>query len=136
MYNKNKLLNIMKTILVDAGKVFVVNGEIDVKLHNLLETYTNPKILLTNANDEQIKDSGLTNLPYDLFTLKHNPDKDDPKYFKTMLKKYNLKPEDCIYFDHKQGAVDSAKSIGIASYFYDSKKKDLEKLQEFLDSNI
>jgi HAD superfamily hydrolase (TIGR01509 family) len=126
----------MKTILIDAGKTFVVNGNINEEMYTLLKTYPNNKILLTNANDEQIKSSGLTNLPYDLFTLKHNPDKDNPIYFKTMLEKYNLKPEDCIYFDHKQGAVDSAGSIGITSYFYNSDEKDLVALKEFLDDNI
>jgi HAD superfamily hydrolase (TIGR01509 family) len=126
----------MKTILVDAGKTFVVNGSIYEDMYDLLESYPNTKILLTNANDEQIEDSGLVNLPYDLFTLKHNPDKNDPKYFKILFEKYNLKPKDCIYFDHKQDAVDSAKSLGITSYFYDSEKKDLDELKEFLANNL
>lgn len=75
----------MKTILVDAAGTFVVDGKVDEKLHQLLENYPNKKIILTNANDEQIVTFGLTDLPYELFTLKHNPDKIDPVYFQKMI---------------------------------------------------
>ncbi len=125
----------MKTILVDASKTFVVDGKIDEDLYNLLETYPNRKIILTNADDEQLVAFGLVNMPYDVFTLKHNPDKVNPKYFEILLKQYNLDNSNVIYFEHSQEAVDSAKSVGITSYFYDSDKRDLVALKEFLDSN-
>lgn len=98
----------MKTILIDAVDTFVIKGKGVYKpLHDLLEEYSNRKIILTNANDEQMTEFGLTNLPYELFTLKHNPDKVDPKYFHQMFKHFNLKPEDIIYFEHNPGAVKS-----------------------------
>lgn len=125
----------MKTILVDASKTFVIDGKIDEDLYNLLETYPNRKIILTNADDEQLVAFGLVNMPYDVFTLKHNPDKVNPKYFEILLKQYNLDNSNVIYFEHSQEAVDSAKSLGITSYFYDSDKRDLVALKEFLDSN-
>jgi HAD superfamily hydrolase (TIGR01509 family) len=125
----------MKTILVDASKTLVIDGKIDEELYNLLETYPNRKIILTNADDEQLVAFGLVNMPYDVFTLKHNPDKVDPKYFEILLKQYNLDNSNVIYFEHSQEAVDSAKSLGITSYFYDSDKRDLVALKEFLDSN-
>ena len=125
----------MKTILVDAVGTFVVDTKINEEMHKLLETYPNKKIIVTNANDEQLVTFGLTNMPYEMFTLKHNPDKDNPKYFEALLNNYNLKVEDVIYFEHSQEAVDSAKSLGITSYFYDADKKDLEALKNFLDSN-
>ncbi|MBI2356930.1 HAD-IA family hydrolase [Candidatus Dojkabacteria bacterium] len=125
----------MKTILVDAVGTFVVDMKINEEMHKLLEQYPNRKIILTNANDEQLATFGLVNMPYDMFTLKHNPDKTDPKYFEAMLSNFNLTPEDVIYFEHSQEAVDSAKSVGITSYFYDAEKKDLESLKTFLDSN-
>lgn len=126
----------MKTILVDAVDAFVIEGEGVYKpLYDLLEKYPNRKIILTNANDEQMVEFGLTNLPYELFTLKHNPDKTDPIYFQTMLKKFDLKPEDAIYFEHNPDAVKSAQSVGITSHYYDSEKKDLEALKSFLDTN-
>ncbi len=126
----------MKTILVDAAGTFVVDGKIDEKLYNLLETYQNKKIILTNANDEQLVTFGLVNMPYEMFTLKHNPDKVDPVYFQKMLEHFNLKAEDCIYFEHTPAAVESAKSVGITSYYFDEQKRDLDSLKNFLDSNL
>ena len=126
----------MKTLLVDAFGTFVLEGSgIFVEMHNLLEQYPNKKIILTNANDEQMVTFGLLNLPYEMFTLKHNPDKDDPKYFEQMLQHFDLKVEDVIYFEHSPEAVKSAESLGIKSYFYDAEKKDLAALKTFLDNN-
>jgi len=33
-------------------------------------------------------------------------------------------------------AVESARFVGIVSYYYNNKEKDLEKLKSFLDENI
>ena len=79
---------------------------------------------------------GLTDLPYELFTLKHNPDKTNPNYFKQMLEHLNLKASELVYFEHNQEAVKSAKSLGINSYHYDSKKRDLIGLKHFLDNYL
>lgn len=126
----------MKTILVDAAGTFVVDSKVDEKLHQLLENYPNKKIILTNANDGQIIEFGLTDLPYELFTLKHNPDKVDPVYFKKMFEQLNLKAQDCLYFEHSPQAVESAKPVGINSYHFDEQKRDLVSLKNFLDSNL
>ena len=127
----------MKTILVDAVDTFIIEGKgIFKDLHNLLEQYPNKKIILTNANDEQMKEFGLIDLPYDLFTLKHNPNKPDPVYFETMLKEYSLNADDVVYFEHNPDAVKSAQSVGITSYHYDHEKKDLDALKVFLDENL
>ena len=58
------------------------------------------------------------------------------KYFKILLNHFNLTVDDVIYFEHSQAAVDSAKSVGVSSHFYNSDKKDLESLKKFLDINI
>ncbi len=126
----------MKTILVDAVGTFVVDVNINEVLHQLLENYPNKKIILTNANDEQLVSFGLVNMPYKMFTLKHNPDKVNPTYFKKMLEHFNLKAEDCVYFEHSPEAVKSAESVGIKTHYYDSDKKDLDSLKNFLDSNL
>ncbi|OGM18512.1 hypothetical protein A2686_02835 [Candidatus Woesebacteria bacterium RIFCSPHIGHO2_01_FULL_38_10] len=127
----------MRTILVDAVDTFVIEGKgIYKPMFDLLQNYPNRKIILTNANDEQKVEFGLTSLPYELFTLKHNPDKTDPKYFESMLKHFNLKSRDVVYFEHNPEAVKSAQSVGITSYFYDPDKKDLKALKLFLDEKV
>lgn len=127
----------MKTILVDAVGTFVIEGNGVYKpMFELLEKYPNRKIILTNANDEQLIPFSLTNLPYEMFTLKHNPDKVDTVYFQKMLQHYGLTVEDVIYFEHSLEAVKSAESLGIKSYHYDSLKQDLQALKAFLDENV
>lgn len=130
----------MKTILVDAVWCFIIEKEekfeIFKEMYDLLEIYPNKKIVLTGANDEQVIKFGLDNIPYELFTLKHNPEKTDSKYYETLLKNFNLGKDDVIYFEHSIEAVKSAESIGIKSYYYDNNKKDLESLKKFLDENL
>jgi len=127
----------MKTILVDAVDSFIIEGKgISQPMFELLEKYPNRKIILTNANEEQIVEFGLTNLPYELFTLKHNPDKTDPKYFEKMLGNFNLQAENVVYFEHNPEAVKNAQSVGITSYHYDAEKKDLQALKKFLDETV
>ena len=87
----------MKTILVDAIDCFIIEKEktfqIFKEMHDLLETFQNRKIILTGANEEQFKKFGLDNMPYEVFTLKHDPEKTDPKYFEILLQKFNLDPK-------------------------------------------
>lgn len=130
----------MKTILVDAVNGFIIESENNFKIfkemHDLLETFPNRKIILTGANDEQFKKFGLNKMPYEVFTLKHNPEKIDPKYFEIMLQNFSLSKDDAVYFEHNPEAVKSAESIGIKSYYYDPEKKDLAALKNFLTENL
>ena len=129
-----------KVILVDAVDTFVIedNGKFKVfkEMYDLLEAFPNKKIILTNANDEQFKKFSLDKMPYEVFTLKHNPDKTDPKYFKTMLQHFGLSKDDVVYFEHNPDAVKSAKSAGIKAYLYDPERKDLKALKRFLIETI
>lgn len=127
----------MKTILVDAVNTFVIEGAgVYQPMFELLEQYPNPKIIVTNANDEQLITFGLVNLPYQLFTLKHQPDKVDPSYFTVLFERFNLSPKDVVYFEHNPAAAASAQSLGITSFHYDHITKDLVALKLFLDSNL
>lgn len=127
----------MKTILVDAVDCFVSDtGEIYKEMHDLLETYPERKIILTGANDEQFKKFGLDKMPYEVFTLKHNPEKTDPTYYQKMLEHFNLSKDDVVYFEHNPEAVKSAQSAGITTHFFDYDKKDLGALKEFLNKNL
>lgn len=127
----------MKTILVDAIHGLIdVEGNVFREIHEILEEFPNKKIILTGANDEQMEKFKLNNAPYEVFTLKHDPEKTDPKYYEMMLAHFNLKAENVIYFEHAEDAVKSAQSVGIKTYFYDSEKKDLESLKKFLVDNL
>ena len=131
----------MKTILVDAADTYTIEAAetkfvVDREIHDLLESYDNPKIIVTNADDTQLATFGLVNLPYELFSLKHNPDKPDSNYFKTLLKRYGLNADDAVYFEHSLEAVKSAESVGIKSYHFDHEVRDYQALREFLDTNL
>ncbi len=127
----------MKTILVDAiNGLILEDGSVFQQMHELLEEYPNEKIVLTGANDEQFKLFNLENAPYKVFTLKHNPEKTDPEYYKLMLDEFNLRADQVIYFEHNAEAAKSAESVGITTYFYDHKKEDLMSLKRFIDKNL
>ncbi|MBI2147485.1 alpha/beta fold hydrolase [Candidatus Woesearchaeota archaeon] len=129
-----------KVILVDAVDTFVIEDKgkfkIFKEMYDLLEAFPNRKIILTGANDEQIIKFGLDKMPYEVFTLKHNPEKTEPKYFKIMLRQFWFSKDDVIYFEHNPPAVKSAESAGIKAYYYDSEKRDLKALKTFLSENV
>ena len=123
-----------KIILVDAWNAFFTEEGIFEDMYKMLEEFPNRKIILTGANDEQMKKFGIDKSPYEVFTLKHNPEKTDPEYYIKMLKHFNLNVNDVIYVEHNEDAVKSAESVGIKTFHYDKDKKDLESLKEFLKS--
>jgi len=123
----------MKTILVDAVLTFVdEGGHIFADMQSLLDALPNRKIILTGADDEQFQRFGLDRMPYEVFTLKHSPEKSDPAYYRQLLEHFNLSADDVVYFEHDPDAVSSAASLGIKSYQYDSDTKDLHALALFL----
>ncbi len=127
----------MKTILADAiSGLILKDGTVFEEMYKLLESYPNSKIVLSGANDEEWKQFNLDISPYEIFTLKHNPEKTDPAYFRTLLEHYNLSPDDVIYFEHNAQAAQTAESLGICTYFYDHTKADISALKNFLDKNL
>lgn len=137
---RQSIMKAMKTILVDAVDGLVIetkNGfQIFKQMHDLLESFPNRKIILTGANDEQFKQFGLDKMPYPVFTLKHNPEKTDPKYYDLMLKHFGLSKDEVVYFEHNPEAVKSAEAAGIKSYYYNPEKKDPVALKKFLTENL
>ncbi len=132
------MINIaMKTILVDAINTFVLKDiGIFNEMYKMLEQYPNKKIILTGANDKQTEKFGLNRLPYEVFTLKHDPEKTDPNYFKIMLEYFNLSADNIVYFEHNKDVVKSAQSIGINTFHYNKDIKDLEALKRFIDESL
>lgn len=128
---------IPKTILVDAIDGLINrDGTVFEEMHDLLEEYPNDKIILTSANDEQFDTFNLHQAPYEVFTLKHDPEKTDPQYYRTMLAHYGLRAADVVYFEHSEEAVASAQSVEIVTHFYDHEERDLEKLKDFLNREV
>jgi FMN phosphatase YigB (HAD superfamily) len=130
----------MKTILVDAVFALVIETDsgfsIDEEMLVMLEHFPNRKIVLTGADDDQYKLFNLAQVPYELFTLKHNPEKSDPAYYRTLLAQFGLRAEDVVYFEHDDAAVASAQSVGITTYHYDSAARDIAALEAFLHENL
>tara|TARA_B110000211_G_scaffold210117_1_gene247979 strand:+ start:876 stop:1253 length:378 start_codon:yes stop_codon:yes gene_type:complete len=125
----------MKIILIDAWNTLVKNKKLDVDLYYLLEKFENRKIILTNANNNELIDYGIVEMPYDVFSLSHEPNKDDSLYFKLLIKKYNLINTNLIYIEHNYEAVQSAMSIGIKTHHYNPKDTN-DSVYQFLLKNI
>lgn len=125
-----------KVILVDTWHVFITEDGINKDIENILNSFANKKILLTNSSKEQNEEHGIINMSYEVFTLSHNPGKSDPEYYKIMLEKFDLKANKVIYFEHGKDAVKAAQSLGIKTYWYDKNKKDIGSLREFIENNI
>jgi HAD superfamily hydrolase (TIGR01509 family) len=126
----------MKTILVDAVNGLILKGEgVFVEMYEMLEGFPNRKIVTTNADEEKREQYGVDSLPYEVFSLDNSPGKSDPEYYKTLLLRYNLKPDDVMCFEHNEDSVKSAQSVGINTYHYDAEKKDLDALRDFLTKN-
>jgi len=125
-----------KTILVDVWNCFLTEDGVNKDMHEMLEEFPNKKILLTNADDDDKKRFNMFNMPYELFTMEHNPDKVDPVYYEKMFEHFGLKAEDVVYFEHNSDAVKSAESLGIDTLHYDKGKKDLQEIKSFLVENL
>ena len=127
----------MKIILIDAVHTFVSDkGKVDKEVLNVLESYPNRKIIVTNAPYEKFEDYKLYNMPYDVFTLQKTPPKTDPTYFEVLIDKCHSKPRNFVYIEHNKEAVEVAKSLGIKSHHFDKDKRDIKALKQFLNDNI
>ena len=125
----------MKIILVDAWNTFIKDKKIDSTIYKLLEGFKNKKTILTNANEQELVNYGIINMPYEVFSLSHTPNKDNPLYFKSLIKKHNLVIKDLIYIEHNKEAVKSAKSLGIKTYHYNPMES-TDKLSQFLLNSL
>jgi FMN phosphatase YigB (HAD superfamily) len=126
----------MKTILVDGIHVLMKEGGgLNSELYQLLESYPNPKVIATGANEEQMKKYGLDNPPYPVYSGAHNPEKTDPEFYKRFMREHKLHSEDVVMFDQAVSAVRSAGLAGIPAYCFNVEVGDLLALKSFLDSN-
>lgn len=75
-------------------------------------------------------------MPYEIFTLKHNPEKTDGGYYEKFLEQYNIQAERCFYIEHNKEAAEKAKKLGIETLLFDKEKRDLEEVMKFLQNNF
>ena len=122
----------MKIILVDAWNTFVKERKINKELYKILEGFPNKKIILTNANQNERIDYGIIEMPYIVFSLNHNPEKTDPKYFEILCEKYKLNLDDLLYIEHNKKAYETAISLGIKSFLYEGENI---SVMDFLTKN-
>ncbi|MCB9358473.1 HAD-IA family hydrolase [Candidatus Woesearchaeota archaeon] len=125
-----------KIIFVDAWNTFVTESGKNDAMQEILDSFPNKKLILTNATPEKQKELGIVDMPYEVFTLCNNPNKSNPEYYTILLHKFNLDPSQVIYFEHNLDAIKSAESCGIKTYHYDKDRNDLESLKVFLERNI
>ncbi|MES2575419.1 MAG: hypothetical protein V4572_10790 [Bacteroidota bacterium] len=125
----------MKTILVDAWNTFITEDGVNLELKSILDSFPNKKIILTNATSEECQKFGIINMPYEVFSLQHNPNKTDSAYFQKMLAHFDLNSNEVIYFEHNIEAVESAISAGITTFHYNN-LIGLDKLTDFLNLNL
>jgi len=122
----------MKTVLIDGmhciyDRDFKVNRE----LLDIVNSFNTNKILVVFKFRE--KGKKVLGEGFEAFSLEEEEiEKYDPEYFKRLMSKFNLKPEDCIYFDHREDSVETAKKLGIKSVHY----KNNQQIKQFLEENL
>lgn len=94
-------------------------------------------IYLTTQNDKYRTDTFLTRLKpilkYDraFSTCTIGFKKSNPQYFLTCLEKCNFKPEEVLLIDNSEKAINSAKSVGINTVFFESEKQAIAEIKTF-----
>ncbi|MEK7498199.1 MAG: HAD-IA family hydrolase, partial [Patescibacteria group bacterium] len=127
-YKKDK-----KVILIDGMNcLYDENFKINKGLLEIINHFNSQSILVVNNFREKgynlVKETN-----WKAFSLEEKKiKKDNPEYFKLLLKEFNIIPEEVIYFDHKKENIESAKSIGINSILY----KDNKQIKEFIENNL
>ncbi len=58
--------------------------------------------------------------------------KPDPEIYQILLEKYDLKPEECVFFDDRGENVEGARAVGMQSRQVEGKEHMLEMLDEYL----
>jgi len=133
-YEKDKRL-----ILVDGMHCLYDNNfKLNEELLKIINNFNTHTVLVVNGfrekglslikNYDSAKDTN-----WEAFSLEENEiKKDNPEYFKILLKKFNLVPEEVMYFDHDKKNVDTASKLGILSKHY----TDVNSIKKFIEKNL
>lgn len=133
-FHKDKRL-----ILVDGMCcVYDENFKINKELLDVIMSFNSHCVLVVNKFREKglklIKESSLGNdANWQTFSLEEKEiKKTSPEYFKILLDKFNLIPEEVIYFDHDKKNIETAKKLGILSKQY----IDTISIKNFIEDNL
>lgn len=128
-----------RVILVDGMYcLYDENFKLKIELLDIINNLNSHYVLVVNKfrekgrelvkNYDQTKDTN-----WETFSLEEKGiKKDNPEYFKNLLKKFNLIPEEVIYFDHDKNNVETAKKLGILSKHY----TDIKTIKKFIEDNL
>jgi HAD superfamily hydrolase (TIGR01509 family) len=89
------------------------------------------KIVVTNAPADLIKNA-LHGYDFEVFSCNNDPSKVEPEFYANFLEHYNLNPQDCSYFDHKQANIDSAKQVGINGVLFENNDQVMAYFSEMM----
>ncbi len=125
------------TILCDLIGTFAdKQGNIYNDINEVLKTFSQQKILLTSATNQQLKDFKLTNLPYPVYTTEHTIEKSNPEYYKKLLKQFNLTPQEVIYIERKHEAIKTAQMLGIKTIKFNPEKRNINTVRKLLQKHL
>jgi len=123
-----------KTILVDGmGCIYDEQFKPNQHLLNILNSFNNQKILVVNKFREKGYNTVRTNISQAFSLEEKEINKNNPEYWKTLMSKFNLSPENSLYFEHNPENVKTAKILGIKSIHYTG---NIEEIKEFLEANL
>ena len=133
-YNKDK-----RIILVDGMHcLYDENFNLNQELLEAVNSFNSHYILVGNKFREKgynlVKNySSGQDTNWKAFSLEEKEiKKDNPEYFKEIIKKFNLVPEEIIYFDHDKTNIETAKKLGILSQHY----IDIKQVKKFIEENF
>jgi superfamily II DNA or RNA helicase len=78
-----------------------------------------PTTVVTNAPPEGIREQ-LSEYPFDVYSQQGEPRKEDPEFFRELLKEKQVSPEEVFYFDHNPANLAAARKAGIRGVPYAS----------------
>ena len=123
-----------RTILVDGMFcLYDKDFKINEKLLNFLNKVQARKILVINAFGDKAKKL-FSRHEIEVFTFEKKVKKENKEFFMKLFKKYNLTPNEILYFDHAKENLEGAKSAGIKliKQFKDNEKK----INKFINKNL
>ena len=132
-YSRDKRLILVDGMHCLYDKDFKINKE----LLGLIDGLNAHNILVVNNFREKgyllLKENTIHDTNWQAFSLEEKGiKKDNPEYFKSLLKRFNLVPEEIIYFDHDKKNVETAKKLGILSKQY----TDVKSIKEFVEESL